>query len=95
MSRLRVAKFRKEVVAQFEWLARKIRFTSQFVFAFGMRETYITFRALSDRQSAEAYRPQIILIDPFDEKEVEAASYDLRGRPQGISSTSKKIVDIR
>jgi dCTP deaminase len=50
---------------------------------------------LTDRQILESHRRGEILIEPFDEKQVQAASYDLRLGEQGITTSSKKIVNIR
>src|SRR5437667_8365357 len=50
---------------------------------------------LTDRQIVEAYKNGDILIEPFSEDQVQAATYDLRVGPQGATTSSKKVVDIR
>lgn len=50
---------------------------------------------LNDAQIAAAVRDGDIVIDPFDERQVQAATYDLRIGPQGATTSSKKIVDVR
>jgi dCTP deaminase len=50
---------------------------------------------LTDRQIVEAQQQGAIFIDPFDEKQVQGASYDLRVGNQGITTSTKKVVDIR
>src|SRR2546430_1749127 len=50
---------------------------------------------LTNKQIEEAHRRQEILIDPFDQKQIEAASYDLRVGDQAVTTTSKKIINIR
>ncbi len=50
---------------------------------------------LNDRQIVEAYRKGDIVIEPFSEDQVQAATYDLRVGPQGATTSSKKVVDIR
>jgi dCTP deaminase len=49
---------------------------------------------LTAQQITEAYRRGDIVIDPFDENQVQAASYDLRVGPQGAATSTKKIVSI-
>ena len=43
----------------------------------------------------ETHRSGDILIDPFDEKQVQAASYDFRVGAQGATTSTKRIVNIR
>jgi dCTP deaminase len=50
---------------------------------------------LNDRQIVEAYRKGDIVIEPFSEEQVQAATYDLRVGEQGASTSSKKVVNIR
>jgi dCTP deaminase len=50
---------------------------------------------LSDRQILETYRLGDILVDPFDEKQIQPASYDLRVGAQAATTTSKKVVNVR
>jgi dCTP deaminase len=50
---------------------------------------------LTDRQIIEAHRAGDILIDPFDEAQIQAASYDFRVGEQGATTSTKKIVNIR
>src|SRR5947207_8838207 len=50
---------------------------------------------LTNKQIEETYRNGDLLINPFDEKQIEAATYDLRVGTQGVTTTSKKVVDIK
>jgi dCTP deaminase len=50
---------------------------------------------LTDRQITEARARGDITIEPFDEKQIQPASYDLRVGDQGITTSSKKKVDIK
>jgi dCTP deaminase len=50
---------------------------------------------LTDRQIIEAHRSGCIVIDPFEEKQVQAASYDLRVGDEAATTSSKRIVNIR
>ncbi|MDQ3563388.1 MAG: hypothetical protein M3436_04335 [Pseudomonadota bacterium] len=50
---------------------------------------------LSAQQISEAYRSGGILIVPFDEAQVQAATYDLRVGSQGATTSTKKIVNIK
>jgi dCTP deaminase len=50
---------------------------------------------LTDSQIVEAYKKGDILIDPFDDKQVQSATYDLRVGAQGATTSSKKIVNIK
>ena len=50
---------------------------------------------LSDRQIREAINNEEIIINPFYEKQVQAATYDLRVGNQGATTSTKKIIDIK
>lgn len=50
---------------------------------------------LTHDQIIEAHKAGDIAIDPFDESQVQAASYDLRIGPQGITTSTKKVVDLK
>ena len=50
---------------------------------------------LTDRQILDTYRQGDIVIEPFDEKQIQGATYDLRVGEQGATTTSKKVVNIR
>jgi dCTP deaminase len=50
---------------------------------------------LTDSQIIEAYKKGDILIDPFDENQVQAATYDLRVGAQGATTSTKKIVNLK
>ena len=50
---------------------------------------------LNDRQIVEANKKGDILIEPFSEEQVQAATYDLRVGEQGATTSSKKVVNIR
>src|SRR6266849_11067147 len=50
---------------------------------------------LTDRQIVEARTKGDIKIEPFEDKQVQPASYDLRVGEQGITTTSKKRVDLK
>jgi len=50
---------------------------------------------LTDSQIVEAYKKGDIMIDPFDEKQVQSASYDLRVGEQGATTSTKKIVNLK
>jgi dCTP deaminase len=49
---------------------------------------------LTAQQIEEAVHTGDLLIEPFDSKQVQAATYDLRVGPQGATTSSKRIVDI-
>lgn len=49
---------------------------------------------LAAQQIIEACRKGDILIDPFDENQVQAASYDLRVGGQGATTSTKKVVNV-
>lgn len=50
---------------------------------------------LTDRQIREALDRGDIFIEPFDDKQVQPATYDLRVGEQGATTSSKKRVNIR
>jgi len=50
---------------------------------------------LTDQQIREARAAGDITIEPFEDKQVQAATYDLRVGDQGASTSSKRKVDIR
>lgn len=50
---------------------------------------------LTDNQIREAVRRGDILIDPFDDKQVQPASYDFRVGDQGATTSSKKKLDLK
>ncbi len=50
---------------------------------------------LTAQQIIDACKSGDILIEPFDEHQVQAASYDLRIGEQGATTSTKKIVNIR
>lgn len=50
---------------------------------------------LTDRQIREACDSGDITIDPFDDDQVQAATYDLRVGSQGATTSTKKLVNIR
>jgi len=50
---------------------------------------------LTDRQIREAYVKGDVIIDPFEEKQLQPATYDFRVGEQGATTSSKKIVNIR
>jgi dCTP deaminase len=50
---------------------------------------------LTAQQITEAYRRGEIVIEPFREEQVQGATYDLRVGDQGITTSSKKVVNIR
>ncbi len=50
---------------------------------------------LTNRQIEEAYRKGDILINPFDAKQIQAASYDFRVGEQGATTSAKKLVNIK
>ena len=49
---------------------------------------------LNNDQISEAVKNRVIDIDPFDEHQVQAASYDLRVGKQGATASSKKLTNI-
>lgn len=50
---------------------------------------------LTAQQISEACQQGTIVIDPFDEEQVQAATYDLRVGEQGATTATKKIVNIK
>ena len=50
---------------------------------------------LTAQQIEEVYRKGDVLIDPYDEKQIQGATYDLRVGEHGATTTSKKIVNIK
>jgi dCTP deaminase len=50
---------------------------------------------LSAQQISQAYKRGEIVIDPFDEGQVQAASYDLRVGEQGCTTSTKKLVNLK
>ena len=50
---------------------------------------------LTDHQITEACKNDVIVIKPFDEKQVGATSYSLRVGMHGVSTSTKKEVDIK
>jgi len=50
---------------------------------------------LTHDQIIEAHKASEIIINPFDEEQVESASYDLRIGEQGGTTTDKKLVNIK
>lgn len=49
---------------------------------------------LNNRQIEEAYKKGDIVIDPFSESQIQAATYDLRVGKQGATTSAKKVVNI-
>jgi dCTP deaminase len=49
---------------------------------------------LTAQQIEAAHLAREIVIDPFDQKQVQAATYDLRVGPQGATTSTKKLVNI-
>lgn len=50
---------------------------------------------LTNEQILGAYKAGDIVIDPFDEEQLQGASYDLRVGEQGATTTSRHVVNIR
>jgi dCTP deaminase len=50
---------------------------------------------VTDLQLREAYENGEIVIDPFDDTQVQPASYDLRIGEQGITTSGKKVINLR
>ena len=50
---------------------------------------------LTDHQIVAAYKQGAIVIEPFDEHQVQGATYDLRIGEQGATTTAKKVVNIK
>lgn len=50
---------------------------------------------LTDRQIQEAHEKKEITINPFEDRQIQPASYDLRVGEQGATTGTKKIVNIK
>jgi len=50
---------------------------------------------LTDHQLKEAHEHGGIVIDPFEEDHIQPASYDLRIGEQGITTSRKKVINLR
>ena len=50
---------------------------------------------LTNTQIQEAWKARDIEIEPFDEGQIQAATYDLRVGPQAATTSTKKRVDLR
>lgn len=50
---------------------------------------------LTDRQIREVCHKGDIVIKPFDEGQIEPATYDFRVGEKGASTSTKKIVNIK
>ncbi len=50
---------------------------------------------LTDNQILAANKAGDILIDPFDEKQVQPATYDFRVGEKGATTSTKKLINIR
>jgi dCTP deaminase len=50
---------------------------------------------LTAQQIIEAHTKGDIMIDPFDDRQVQGASYDLRVGESGATTSTKKIVNLR
>lgn len=50
---------------------------------------------LTDRQIAEACQAQRITITPFEKQQIQPASYDLRVGEDGITTSRKKLTNIK
>ena len=50
---------------------------------------------LAAQQIIKAYKRGEISIEPFDEKQVQPASYDLRVGEQGATTSAKKMINIK
>ena len=50
---------------------------------------------LTDRQIREACKKGDIVIEPFDENQIQPATYDLRIGDQGATTTTKKTVNLK
>ena len=49
---------------------------------------------LSDHQITEYYKKGEILVDPFDEGQIQPASYDLRVGAQAVTTSSDGVIDL-
>jgi dCTP deaminase len=50
---------------------------------------------LTNKQIEETYRKGDILINPFDENQIQSASYDFRVGDKGATTSAKKLVNIK
>lgn len=50
---------------------------------------------LTAQQIRQAVQEGRIGIEPFDERQLEPATYDLRVGPQGVTTSKKELVDLR
>jgi len=50
---------------------------------------------LNTQQILEVYKSGDIVIDPFEEDQIQSATYDLRVGNQGATTSTKKIVNIK
>ncbi len=50
---------------------------------------------LNAQQIIETCEEKEIEIIPFEDSQVEAATYDLRVGPQGATTSTKKLIDIK
>ncbi len=50
---------------------------------------------LTNKQIEESYRKGDILINPFEENQIQAASYDFRVGEKGATTSTKKMVNIK
>lgn len=50
---------------------------------------------LTDRQIREACRNGDITIEPFEESQIQAATYDLRVGAQAATTSTKKMIDVK
>lgn len=50
---------------------------------------------LTSRQIRDAIATGSIAIDPYDEGQVQPATYDLRVGPQGVTTTTRELVDVK
>ena len=48
---------------------------------------------LTAQQIAEAYKNGDIMIDPYDDNQLQGASYDLRVGEQGATTSTKKLIN--
>jgi dCTP deaminase len=50
---------------------------------------------LTAQQISEAYRRGDLVINPFEEEQIQGATYDLRVGEQGATTSAKRLVNIR
>lgn len=50
---------------------------------------------LTDRQIKDAIRNCEVVIEPYEENQIQPASYDLRIGSQGATTSKKKLIDIK